>query len=154
MISTADPRLVRPGDGAQETLERVRGVVRKAALSGDWSALQAIQVDASHVQLRDIRVAVAVEQDHPQPRIVDGETRSYLDYLAGKLLIGVSVLLSSVIVAWVAALNLVLFLKDGVSLFHPAISICLLVASIGLVVVASTSLYTGWRYVRITMRTL
>lgn len=152
MISTVDLRFVRPGDDAQETLERVRGVFQNAILSGDWSALQAIQVDASHVQVRDMRVAI--EQDRPQPRVVDDETKSYLDYLARKILIAVNVIMGSVIVAWVAALNLVLFLRDGVSLFHPAISVCLLVASIGLVVVASASLYTGWRYARETVRAL
>ena len=152
MISTVDLRFVRPGDDAQETLERVRGVFQNAILSGDWSALQDIQVDASHVQVRDMRVAI--EQDRPQPRVVDDETKSYLDYLARKILIAVNVIMGSVIVAWVAVLNLVLFLRDGVSLFHPAISVCLLVASIGLVVVASASLYTGWCYARETVRAL
>ena len=152
MISTAGLELVRLGDDANETLKRVGRIYRNATLSGDWSALRTIRVELSNVQLRDMRVAV--EQALPQPRVVDDETKSYLDYLARKILIGVIVLLGSTIVAWVAALNLVLFLTDGVSPFHPAISVCMLVASIGLVIVALASLYTGWRHVRETVRKL
>ena len=95
-----------------------------------------------------------MERERSQPRVLDGETQGYLRYLERKMLIAVSVVMGSVIVGWVAALNLTLFLRYEIILFHPAISVYLLVASIGLVVVASASMYTGWRYFRETARTL
>ena len=152
MINTAGSGIVRPGDDAQDTWKRALGWYQNAKISGDWSAITAMRVNSSHVQLKDM--GVLMERERSQPRILDGETQGYLRYLERKILIAVSVVMGSAIVAWVAALNLTIFLRDGTVVFHPAISVYLLVASIGLVVVALASMYTGWRYFRETIRTL
>jgi hypothetical protein len=152
MINTAGSRIVRPGDDAQDTWVRALGWYQSAKISGDWSAITAMRVDSSHVELKDM--GAVMERERSQPRVLDGETQGYFRYLERKMLIAVSVVMGSVIVGWVAALNLTLFLRYEIILFHPAISVYLLVASIGLIVVALASMYTGWRYFRETVRTL
>ena len=153
MSTMPEARLGLRVDNPLANLERTVELYREAAASGDWSAvILDIRYGVSHVQLKDMGVLVEAEQ--PRAGRVDAGTQEYLRYLAKKMMLGLVVLISCAVVAWFAAMNLTFFLRYEIALFHPAISVYLLVASVGLAAVAIASICTGWRHVRKTIWTL
>ena len=75
-------------------------------------------------------------------------TKSYIRHLTTKVRIAIGTIFVSLVVAWISASNLLLFFTHGTYWFHPLISINLLIASIGLILVAVVVIHTVGRYVQ------
>lgn len=75
-------------------------------------------------------------------------TKRYLRHLETKLWIAFGTIYVSTIVAYVCAMNFFLFFHDGTHWFHPVISLNLLMASVGLSIVAAVIIRTIRRYAR------
>ena len=75
-------------------------------------------------------------------------TKSYFRHLETKIWIALGTIYASMIAACISAWNLFSFFADGTYWFHPFISINLLIASVGLTIVAVVVIHTVRRYVR------
>ena len=74
----------------------------------------------------------------PSPAATLGKsTKSYLRHLETKFWIAFGTIYVSTILAYVCVINLFFFFDGGTNWFHPIISINLLMASVGLTVVAA-----------------
>ena len=149
-IATAEWAQVTRSRVHQIPRESVRELYARAKISGHTPAQAFEHADVVHI--KDLGIQI---QERPVTELRVGDaTKRYLWHLATKALIAIGVIISALFVAWVAALNLALFVENGTSLFHPLISVFVLAASVSLIVVAVVAIFTAQRYFRETVGSL
>lgn len=109
-------------------------------------------LDATSNLYREVKTSPTTLRIGEMPRLptaaLNPRTKDYLRHLETKFLVAVGTIYGSLIVACIAAFNLLMFTSSGDYWFHPFISINLLVACVGLTIVAVAVIRTVRRYFR------